>query len=98
TSTYDGISIAWAVAEYLVTNGKEKPKTLFATHYHELQALEDTYKQIKNYHMAVSDDKGEPVFLHTILPGGASHSFGVAVAKLAGIPDPIVKRAKELLE
>lgn len=98
TSTYDGISIAWAVAEYLVSN-KEKPKTLFATHYHELQTLEDKYpKSIRNYHMAVSDDQGEPVFLHTILPGGASHSFGVAVAKLAGIPDPIIKRAKELLE
>ncbi|HWY79943.1 MAG TPA: DNA mismatch repair protein MutS [Candidatus Sulfotelmatobacter sp.] len=99
TSTYDGISIAWAVAEYLVTNGKEKPKTLFATHYHELQVLEERHsEQIRNYHMAVSDEQGEPVFLHTILPGGASHSFGVAVAKLAGIPDPIIKRANELLE
>jgi len=99
TSTYDGISIAWAVAEYLVTNGKVKPKTLFATHYHELQALEEKFQnRIKNYHMAVSDDKGEPIFLHTLLPGGASHSFGVAVAKLAGLPDPIIKRAKELLE
>ncbi len=99
TSTYDGISIAWAVAEYLVTNGKEKPKTLFATHYHELQILEERHpNQIRNYHMSVSDDQGEPIFLHTILPGGASHSFGVAVAKLAGIPDPIIKRAKELLE
>ncbi|HSX10034.1 MAG TPA: DNA mismatch repair protein MutS [Candidatus Saccharimonadales bacterium] len=98
TSTYDGISIAWAVAEYLVSN-KEKPKTLFATHYHELQALEEQYpKRIKNYHMSVSDDKGEPVFLHTILPGGASHSFGVAVAKLAGIPEQVIKRANELLK
>jgi DNA mismatch repair protein MutS len=98
TSTYDGISIAWAVAEYLVSN-KEKPKTLFATHYHELQALVEHYPQsIRNYHMAVSNSEGEPVFLHTILSGGASHSFGVAVAKLAGIPDPIIKRAKELLE
>lgn len=99
TSTYDGISIAWAVAEYLVTNGKDHPKTLFATHYHELQALEEKYpNHIKNYHMAVSDEKGEPIFLHTLLPKGASHSFGVAVAKLAGIPDPIIKRANELLE
>src|SRR5258708_7680114 len=99
TSTYDGISIAWAVAEYLVTKEKEKPKTLFATHYHELQALEEKFpKYISNYHMAVGDDRGEPVFLHTISPGGASHSFGVAVAKLAGIPAPIIKRAKEMLE
>ena len=98
TSTYDGISIAWAVAEYLVSN-EEKPKTLFATHYHELQELEKTFpQQIKNFHMAVSDDQGEPVFLHTILPGGASHSFGVAVAKLAGIPAEVITRANELLE
>lgn len=99
TSTYDGISIAWAVAEYLVSQKESSPKTLFATHYHELQVLEERYpKQIHNYHMAVSDDDGEPVFLHTILPGGASHSFGVAVAKLAGIPETVIKRAKELLE
>lgn len=99
TSTYDGISIAWAVAEYLVTNAKETPKTLFATHYHELQVLEEQHpKHISNYHMAVSDADGEPIFLHTIVPGGASHSFGVAVAKLAGIPDPVIERANELLE
>lgn len=99
TSTYDGISIAWAVAEYLVMNEHEKPLTLFATHYHELQELEEKFPQlVKNYHMAVSEDKGDPVFLHTLLPGGASHSFGVAVAKLAGIPDSVVKRSKELLE
>jgi DNA mismatch repair protein MutS len=97
TSTYDGISIAWAVAEYLVRTNNAK--TLFATHYHELQMLEDQYpKQIKNFHMSVAEDRGEPVFLHTILPGGASHSFGVAVAKLAGIPDPVIKRANELLK
>jgi DNA mismatch repair protein MutS len=96
TSTYDGISIAWAVAEYLVTTNKSK--TLFATHYHELQILEEQYpKQIKNFHLSVTEDKGEPIFLHTILPGGASHSFGVAVAKLAGIPEPVIKRANELL-
>lgn len=98
TSTYDGISIAWAVAEYLVTHTKTPPKTLFATHYHELQVLEEQYpKHIRNFHMAVADDKGEPIFLHTILPGGASHSFGVAVARLAGIPEEVIKRANELL-
>ncbi len=99
TSTYDGISIAWAVAEYLVTHIKPSPKVLFATHYHELQALEQYYpNQIKNFHMAVTEDKGQPVFLHTILPGAASHSFGVAVAKLAGVPDIVITKAYEILQ
>lgn len=100
TSTYDGISIAWAVAEYLATKGKGAPKTLFATHYHELQTLEEQYpKIIKNYHMSVADNhEEEPIFLYTLTEGGASHSFGIAVAKLAGIPEPIIKRAKELLK
>lgn len=98
TSTYDGISIAWAVAEYLVTAIHPSPKTLFATHYHELQSLEESYpKQIRNFHMAVEESNGQPVFLHTIQPGGASHSFGVAVAKLAGVPDEVVKKATEIL-
>lgn len=98
TSTYDGISIAWAVAEYLVKNLRVPPKTLFATHYYELQALEKQYpKKIKNYHMQVLEDQGEPIFLHTIAKGGASHSYGVAVAKLAGIPNPVVERAYEIL-
>jgi len=99
TSTYDGISIAWAVAEHLVTYSKPAPKVLFATHYHELQALEDQFpSQIKNFHMGVTEQKDEPIFLHTILPGGASHSFGVAVAKLAGVPETVIQRATEFLE
>ncbi len=98
TSTYDGISIAWAVAEYLVTQHRRTPKTLFATHYHELQELEKQYtRKIKNYHMAVEEKKGQPIFLYTFLEGGASHSFGVAVAKLAGIPQPVITRALILL-
>ncbi len=98
TSTYDGISIAWAVAEHIVTHYKTPPKTLFATHYHELQALEEQYpNKIRNYHMAVADDKGSPVFLHTILPEGASHSFGVAVAKLAGVPEEVIQKAEKML-
>ncbi len=98
TSTYDGISIAWAIAEYLVTDRSRAPKTLFATHYHELQKLETEYpKYIKNIHMAVEENNGEPVFLHTVMEGGASHSFGIAVAKLAGLPDQTLKRAKEIL-
>jgi DNA mismatch repair protein MutS len=98
TSTYDGISIAWAIAEFLVTHFKIPPKTLFATHYHELQKLEEKFpKNIKNYSMAVTESQGEPIFLHTIIPGGASSSFGVAVAKLAGVPYPVIKRAQEKL-
>jgi DNA mismatch repair protein MutS len=98
TSTYDGISIAWAVAEYLVTESKPSPKTLFATHYHELQELENRFpKKIKNYHMAIENEKGSPIFLYTLLPKGASHSFGVAVAKLAGVPDLVIQRAKTIL-
>jgi len=93
TSTYDGISIAWAVAEHLVT-GKEKPKTLFATHYHELQDLEEYHPDhISNAHMAVSDQDGEPVFLYIIQDGAASHSYGVAVAKQAGLPESVIDRA-----
>jgi DNA mismatch repair protein MutS len=99
TSTYDGISIAWAVAEYLVTHETIPPKTLFATHYHELQALEQQYpRKIKNYHMSVENHQDEPIFLHTIAPGGASHSFGVAVAKLAGIPAEVIQKAEEILQ
>ena len=99
TSTYDGISIAWAVAEYIVTHFKNAPKTLFATHYHELQALEEEYsKLIRNFHMAVAGDKDQPIFLHTLLPGGASHSFGVTVAKLAGIPEDVIKKATAMLQ
>lgn len=98
TSTYDGISIAWAVAEYLVKDIDKAPKTLFATHYHELQNLEKEYpNQINNFQMSVIEENGEPIFLHSLVPGGASSSFGVAVAKLAGIPKEVVKRANEIL-
>jgi DNA mismatch repair protein MutS len=99
TSTYDGISIAWAVAEYLATHFKVAPKTLFATHYHELQKLEEYFPQvIKNYSMAVADNDGQPVFLHTVVDGGASSSFGVAVAKLAGIPQTVIETALNKLQ
>lgn len=98
TSTYDGISIAWAVAEYLVKSQKPSPKTLFATHYHELQKLENSYPQkIKNYHMSIDSAGDSPIFLYTLKPGGASHSFGVAVAKLAGVPEAVILRAKKIL-
>lgn len=99
TSTYDGISIAWAVAEYLVTHKDVRPKTLFATHYHELQALEEKYpRKIKNFHMAVENSKGDPVFLHTVMEGAAEHSFGIAVAKLAGVPELVIANATKMLK
>jgi DNA mismatch repair protein MutS len=98
TSTYDGISIAWAVAEYLVHKNNPNAKTLFATHYHELQALTDSYpEKIKNYQVAIENKNGEPIFLHTVVEGGASHSFGVAVAKLAGVPKSVTQKSMEIL-
>lgn len=101
TSTYDGISIAMAVAEELVGEDsvqKARPKTLFATHYHELQTLEEKYPdRIKNIHMAIEEEQGKPVFLHTVMEGGASHSFGIAVAELAGVPESVVQRAHDIL-
>ena len=99
TSTYDGISIAWAVAEELVQASGAKPKTLFATHYHELQALAEEYpQQIHNAHMAIEEHKAEPIFLYQFMPGPASHSYGVAVAQLAGVPDGVTKPARLLLK
>ncbi len=98
TSTYDGISIAWAITEFLVTRFKKSPKTLFATHYHELQRLEEEYPQkIKNYSMAVSQNNGDPVFLYTVVKGAASHSFGVAVASLAGLPQEVIQKSQQKL-
>lgn len=97
TTTYDGVSIAWAVVEYLVSIKPIFAKTLFATHYHELQALESEHEHIKNYQVAVEENKTGPVFLHKVVPGGASHSYGVAVADLAGVPDSVTSRAKEIL-
>lgn len=95
TSTFDGISIAWAVAEYLVrTRG---PKTLFATHYHELTKLADTYPSVKNYNIAVREWNDEIIFLYKILPGGTDRSYGIHVARLAGLPYGVIERAKEIL-
>lgn len=105
TSTYDGISLAWAIAEYLVRQPQKRAKTLFATHYHELQALESKFpQQLKNFHMAIeekdstSDHPGEPVFLYSIEEGGASHSYGIEVAKLAGLPEEVLQKARGLLQ
>ncbi len=99
TSTYDGISIAWAIAEYLVTHPEHRAKTLFATHYHELQQLEKEYpKNIKNFHMAIEDINGNPHFLYRVVAGGAEGSYAIAVARLAGVPNDVATRATELLK
>jgi DNA mismatch repair protein MutS len=97
TSTYDGISIAWALAEYLHTNQTAKPKTLFATHYHELNELSNTFERIKNYNIATKEVGQKVIFLRKLQPGGSNHSFGIYVAKLAGMPSSIISRANEIL-
>ncbi|MCM8761929.1 MAG: DNA mismatch repair protein MutS, partial [Candidatus Omnitrophica bacterium] len=94
TSTYDGFSLAWAVAEYLV---KMKVRTLFATHFHELTGLAESNKGVKNYNVAVKKSGSDVIFLHKIMPGGTDESYGIYVAKLAGIPEPIIKHANEIL-
>ena len=97
TSTYDGISIAWSIVEYLHENGKAHPKTLFATHYHELNEMEKTYHRIANYNVSVKEINGKVVFVRKLVRGGSEHSFGIHVAKLAGMPPSIVERADEVL-
>jgi len=97
TSTFDGLSIAWAVAEYLHENMEMRAKTLFATHYHELTELALTLKRIKNYHVAVKEWKDEVIFLRKIVAGPSDQSYGIHVAKLAGIPRDVVGRAREIL-
>lgn len=97
TSTYDGVSIAWAIAEYLHEHPNYKAKTLFATHYHELNEMSQRFSRIKNYHVSVSETGGRIVFKRKLAPGGSNHSFGIHVAMLAGMPKPVVKRAEVIL-
>ncbi len=97
TSTFDGLSIAWSVCEFLHNNPKVHPKTLFATHYHELTGLEDILEGIKNYNVSVKRWKDKIIFLRKVVPGGADESYGVDVAKLAGLPLEVINRAKEIL-
>ena len=97
TSTFDGLSIAWAVAEYLHDKEDVRAKTLFATHYHELTELELTMERIKNYHVSVKEWKEDIIFLRKIVPGASDQSYGIHVARLAGIPLPVIERAKEIL-
>ena len=98
TSTFDGLSIAWSVAEYIHNNPKSRSKTLFATHYHELTELAMTCSGVKNYNVAVKEYGDKVIFLRQIIPGAADKSYGIYVAKLAGLPEKVISRAKEILE
>ena len=95
TSTYDGVAIAWSVAEYIAT--KIKARCIFATHYHELNVMTKTYPQIKNYRITIAEQNGEIEFLRKIVPGGASKSYGIQVAKMAGLPATVIKRSEDLM-
>jgi DNA mismatch repair protein MutS len=96
TSTYDGVSLAWSIAEYLQSHNL-KPKTLFATHYHELNELEGKLEGIKNFHIEIHEQANQIIFLRKLKRGGSEHSFGIHVAQLAGIPNPVLIRASEIL-
>ncbi|MBS1496952.1 MAG: DNA mismatch repair protein MutS, partial [Bacteroidetes bacterium] len=96
TSTYDGISIAWSIAEY-IHQSPHAPKTLFATHYHELNELENKFSRIKNYHITNKESGNKVIFLRKLAPGGSTHSFGIHVARMAGMPPSLIERANEIL-
>lgn len=98
TSTYDGISIAWAIVEYIHENPRARARTLFATHYHELNEMERTFSRIKNYNVTVKEVDNKIIFLRKLARGGSEHSFGIHVAKMAGMPKSIVKRSNEILK
>lgn len=98
TSTYDGISIAWAIVEYLHQHSGAQARTLFATHYHELNEMEKHFKRIKNYNVSVKEVNGKVIFLRKLMPGGSEHSFGIHVAEIAGMPKSIVNRANAILK
>lgn len=98
TSTYDGISIAWAIVEYLHENARHRAKTLFATHYHELNEMERSFERIKNYNVSVKEVGHKVVFLRKLVRGGSNHSFGIQVGKMAGLPQSVIKRANEILK
>jgi len=97
TSTYDGISIAWALVEHLHNNPKARAKTLFATHYHELNQLADDCPRVRNYNVAVKEADGRILFLRKLQEGGSEHSFGIHVARMAGMPTSVVLRANEIM-
>jgi len=97
TSTYDGISIAWSIVEFLHSS-PHAPKTLFATHYHELNELENKFPRVKNYHVTNKEVGNKIIFLRKLAPGGSTHSFGIHVAKMAGMPPKLIDRANEVLQ
>jgi DNA mismatch repair protein MutS len=97
TSTYDGISIAWAIVEHIHEHPRAKAKTLFATHYHELNEMENSFKRIRNFNVSVKEADNKIIFLRKLVKGGSEHSFGIHVAKLAGLPQSVVTRATEIL-
>ena len=96
-STFDGLSIAWAITEYLHENPSANAKTLFATHYHELNEMAEIFPRIKNFKVEVREYDDKVIFLHKVSSGGADHSYGIQVAQMAGLPDFVTKRAKEIL-
>ena len=98
TSTYDGLSIAWAVIEHLHTKGQQGPRTLFATHYHELTQLTQTLPRLQNYSVAVKEWNDEIIFVRQVVKGAADRSYGIQVARLAGLPGSVIDRAKDILE
>ena len=98
TSTYDGISIAWSIVEYLHNHQKAKPKTLFATHYHELNQLAGDLTRVQNFHIAVKELKDQVIFLRKLVSGGTEHSFGIHVAQMAGMPNQVILRSNEILK
>jgi DNA mismatch repair protein MutS len=98
TSTYDGMSIAWAIVEYIHEFQKGRARTLFATHYHELNEMEKNFSRIRNFNVSVREIDGKVIFLRKLMPGGSEHSFGIHVAKLAGMPRSIVKRSEQILK
>jgi DNA mismatch repair protein MutS len=98
TSTYDGISIAWAIAEYLHQHPKYNPKTLFATHYHELNDMAVQFHRVKNYNVSIKEMGNTILFLRKLVPGGSEHSFGIHVARMAGMPVQVLNKAEEVLK
>jgi DNA mismatch repair protein MutS len=97
TSTYDGISIAWAMVEFLHGHPRFRPKTMFATHYHELNAMENSFERVKNYNISIRELDDRVIFLRKLVRGGSEHSFGIHVARMAGMPKSLVSRANEVL-
>jgi DNA mismatch repair protein MutS len=98
TSTYDGISIAWAIAEFIHENAKAKCKTLFATHYHELNEMSKRFERIRNFNVSIKETANNVLFLRKLIPGGSEHSFGIHVAKMAGMPPLVIQRAEQVLK